>query len=95
MQYKFHWVGVFWIVISVAIVSSAAYFLSESSATVTSSQSLLGVCQIMIGTFFQACQFVSEEYLMRMPVPAPPLLLIGMEGFWGVLLCILVMFPVG
>jgi hypothetical protein len=36
-----------------------------------------------------------EEKLMKVDVPVPPLLLDGMQGLWGVVLSILVMFPVG
>ena len=111
-QYTFHWVGVAWIVISVAFISSAA--LSQSTASppiplalfneggggssgshVPISLAFMGVCHTIIGTFFQSCQYVSEERFMRRAVPAPPLLIIGMEGFWGTVLCIFVMFPAG
>ncbi len=109
IQYKFHWVGIFWIAISVTIASLAAFFLStslslsiegggggsESISNITTSQVLLGVCLVIIGAFLQACNFVSEELIMRMTVPDPPLLLIGMEGLWGVVLCIFIMFPAG
>ena len=30
---------------------------------------------------------------MAMDIPAPPLLLIGMEGFWGTVFCLLVVYP--
>lgn len=36
-----------------------------------------------------------EEKLMKLDAPVPPLLLIGIEGLWGVVLSIFVMFPVG
>ena len=49
----------------------------------------------MSGAFVQAVQFVFEEHVMTMDIPAPPLLLIGMEGLWGTLLSILVMYPLG
>ena len=93
-----------------AIISSASLVLSmsspplslysielgaSSSNNVTSSLALLGVCQTIIGTFLQSCQYVSEEHFMKRAIPAPPLLLIGMEGLWGTVLCIVVMFPVG
>ena len=110
-QYTFHWVGVAWIVISVAFISSAA--LSQSTASppiplalfneggggsssyVPISLALMGVCHTIIGTVFQSCQYVLEERFMRRAVPAPPWLIIGMEGFWGTVLCIFVMFPAG
>lgn len=111
-QYTFHWVGVAWIVVSVAFISSAALSQSTSSLPtiplallneggsssshhVPTSLALMGVCHTIIGTVFQSCQYVSEERFMRRAVPAPPLLIIGMEGFWGTVLCIFVMFPAG
>ena len=46
----------------------------------TTEESLMGVILMMAGAFVQALQFVFEEHVMTMDVPAPPLLLIGMEG---------------
>lgn len=66
-----------------------------ASGHVTSSQTLMGVCLLMAGAFVQAVQFVFEEHVMKMDIPAPPLLLIGMEGFWGTVLGIFVMYPIG
>jgi hypothetical protein len=48
---------------------------------------------MMAGAFVQALQFVFEEHVMKMDVPAPPLLLIGMEGFWGTVLSLVLMYP--
>ncbi|KAL3781545.1 hypothetical protein HJC23_000030 [Cyclotella cryptica] len=97
----FHWVGVFWNVTSVVIVGATALLASGgemeggSTGNVSSSETFLGVCLMMAGAFVQALQFVFEEHVMKMDVPAPPLLLIGMEGFWGTVLSILVMYPLG
>ena len=41
----------------------------------------------------QALQFVFEEKVMTMEIPAPPLLMIGMEGVWGTFLCVAVLYP--
>lgn len=85
----FHWVGVFWNVISVVIVGTTALLASGgeseggSTGNVSSSETLLGVCLMMAGAFVQALQFVFEEHVMKMDVPAPPLLLIGMEGIFS------------
>ena len=48
----------------------------------------------MAGAFVQALQFVFEEKVLNMDIPAPPLLLVGMEGFWGTLLCLVVVYPI-
>ncbi|KAL3823118.1 hypothetical protein ACHAXA_006448 [Cyclostephanos tholiformis] len=100
-QQKFHWVGVFWNVVSVLIVGGTALLASSSSSisgstgNVTASETLLGVMLMIAGAFVQAIQFVFEEKVMKMDVPVPPLLLIGMEGFWGVVVGIFVMYPIG
>jgi drug/metabolite transporter (DMT)-like permease len=94
-QHKFHWVGVFWNVTSVVIVGATALLAtSGSNGNVTSAQTFMGVCLLMAGAFVQSVQFVFEEHVMKMDVPAPPLLLIGMEGFWGTVLGIFVMYPI-
>lgn len=85
----FHWVGVFWNVVSVVIVGATAMIATaggggediEGNKTGhTTEESLMGVILMMAGAFVQALQFVFEEHVMTMDVPAPPLLLIGMEG---------------
>ena len=90
----------FWNVVSVVVVGATALLASSgdrdgSNSDVTSAQTFLGVCLMMAGAFVQAVQFVFEEHVMKMDVPAPPLLLIGMEGFWGTVLGIVVMYPIG
>jgi hypothetical protein len=102
---------VFWNVVSVLIVGGTALLASSSSSSgkteggggessgstgdVTASETLLGVMLMIAGAFVQAIQFVFEEKVMKMDVPVPPLLLIGMEGFWGVVVGIFVMYPIG
>jgi len=93
--HKFHWTGVFFNVISVVIVGATALLASSDSSKATPSETFLGVCLMMAGAFVQAVQFVFEEHAMKMDVPAPPLLLIGMEGLWGTVLGIFVMYPIG
>ncbi|KAL7532385.1 hypothetical protein ACHAXR_004596 [Thalassiosira sp. AJA248-18] len=96
--HKFHWLGVFWNVVSVVIVGATALLASSGGgedAKNDTANVFLGVCLMMAGAFVQALQFVFEEHVMKMDVPAPPLLLIGMEGFWGTVLGIFVMYPIG
>jgi len=56
-------------------------------------QPLWGVTLILSGAIVQAMRFVFEEKVMTIDIPPPPLLLIGMEGLWGSLLCLLVVYP--
>lgn len=101
--HKFHWVGVFWNVVSVFIVGATALLATSAGENEddegnpnasNSSQTFLGVSLLMAGAFVQAVQFVFEEHVMKMDVPAPPLLLIGMEGLWGTVLSVFVMYPI-
>lgn len=92
--YKFQWMGVFWNVVSVFLVGSTAILNSSDDEERDASEALLGVLLVMMGAFVQALQFVFEEKVMTMDESAvPPLLLIGMEGLWGSVLCLVVVYP--
>jgi hypothetical protein len=100
LLYKFHWVGVFWILVSVMIGGSSALLVSRMSGkitdgSITAIDTLAGVALVIAGVFLNALQVVIEEKLMGLDVPVPPLLLIGVQGLWGVVLSIVVMFPLG
>jgi drug/metabolite transporter (DMT)-like permease len=95
--YLYQWMGVFWNVIAVILVGSTAILNShtEQSHMQSPSEALLGVSLILVGAFVQALQFVFEEKVMNMEdASVPPLLLIGMEGIWGTLLCLTVVYPI-
>jgi len=92
---KFMWVGVFWNVISVLLVGATAMLAAADSPDQDSdSNPLAGVILICSGAFVQSLQFVFEEKVMTMDIPAPPLLLIGMEGLWGTLICLFILYPI-
>ena len=101
LLYNFHWVGVFWIVVSVLIGGSSALLVSRMSGNITedgsdtATDTLIGVALVIAGTVICSSMFVIMEKLMNLDVPVPPLLLIGMQGFWGVVLSIFVMFRLG
>jgi hypothetical protein len=101
--YTFQWIGVGWNVVAVALVGAAAIWNASDDNSLTSAtaaqysggQALLGILLVMAGAFVQALQFVFEEKVMTMDndAAAPPLLLIGMEGLWGTLFCLGVVYP--
>ncbi len=90
------WVGVFWNVVAIVLVGLTAMFSSSSddAAGKEGKDPVKGVMLILLGAFVQSLQYAFEEKVMSMDVSAPPLLLIGMEGFWGTLVCALVLYPV-
>eukprot|EP00956_Cyclotella_meneghiniana_P021329 scaffold38770_cov63-Cyclotella_meneghiniana.AAC.2 len=94
---KFHWVGVFWNMVSVVLVGVAAllagYGGDEGSKDVTTAETILGVGLTLLGTFAQALTYATEEHIMKVDDPAPPLLVTGMIGFWGTVLCVVIVFP--
>ena len=103
--FSFQWIGVFWNVVAVILVGGTA-ILNESelqqsdsggsgddNLEAQSGQALLGVLLVMAGAIVQAMQFVFEEKVMTMDIPSPPLLLIGMEGLWGTILCLGIVYP--
>lgn len=100
--HNFQWVGIFLNVISVFMVGSTAILAEGGSGDdseltddgESNSNALYGVCMVLLGAFVQALQYVFEEKVMAMDIPAPPLLLIGMEGFWGTVFCVLVAYPI-
>lgn len=92
----FQWLGVFWNVIAVFLVGATAILNSDSDeeTELNPGDALLGVTLVMLGAFVQALQFVFEEKVMTLDEAAvPPLLLIGMEGLWGTVLCLTVVYP--
>jgi multidrug transporter EmrE-like cation transporter len=92
--FMFQWIGVFFNVTAVIIVGGTAILNeSENDESASSGDALLGVSLVMAGAVVQAMQFVFEEKVMTMDIPSPPLLLIGMEGLWGTIFCVLVVYP--
>jgi hypothetical protein len=55
---------------------------------------MVGVILILLGAFVQSLQYAFEEKVMTMEIPAPPMLLIGMEGLWGTVLCLFILYPI-
>merc|ERR1719424_21571 len=54
---------------------------------------LVGIGLTMMGTFMQSLQYAYEEKVMSGDNPAPPWLLIGMEGIFGSLLILTIVYP--
>ncbi|GMH80533.1 hypothetical protein TrST_g2950 [Triparma strigata] len=92
----FMWVGVWWNVVSIILVGATVILSATPDDGEGGKQKdpLRGVLLILAGAFVQSLQYAFEEKVMSMEVSAPPLLLIGMEGFWGTVVCAFVLYPV-
>jgi len=99
------WVGVFTISLAVALVGMSSMLNEPSDASTSADEGeggtdvggadgeLFGVMLTIAGTFMQSLQYVYEEKVMSGDNPAPPWLLIGMEGLFGSVLCVMVVYP--
>ena len=91
---KFMWVGVWWNIVSIVLVGMVAVLTADDANGTNGSNAARGVTLILCGAFVQSLQYAFEEKVMSADIAAPPLLLIGMEGFWGTVLCIFVVYPI-
>jgi hypothetical protein len=88
---SFQWAGVGLITVSIVLVGLSA---NSGADDASKSNPLLGVALILLGALIQALQYAFEEKVMSAEVGVPPLLVIGMEGVWGTLICTVVVYPV-
>jgi hypothetical protein len=98
--YNFQWVGVLWNVVSIVLVGATAALSPPDDSTEdgvdTNSNAglaILGVVLILLGALVQSMQYAFEERVMTMDASAPPLFLIGMEGLWGSIICLFILYP--
>lgn len=68
--------------LGVAIVGLVSIMASNKSVDAGATTSLLGIFLLLGAQCFTGGQFVSEEKLLS-GSQADPLLVVGMEGFWG------------
>jgi len=82
------WVGVCINAASVGLVSGSALFDPH-----VGTNPLLGIALVIGGAILNATQFVLEEKVMG-DDDTPPLVVVGLEGFWGTVLMNAIMFPI-
>lgn len=85
------WAGVAINTLAMVMVAAPS-FLAPATETEDSRDPRLGILFLLISCFIQGSQYVFEERMMSVD-GAPPLIVVGMEGFWGTLLMILVIHP--
>jgi drug/metabolite transporter (DMT)-like permease len=88
-QYLHHWVSMIMIMIGLAAVGYIGVTFTKGEDTQKTDQtptSTLGVVLIIIAMCFSGVHFIVQERILR-GYYIDPLLLIGLEGSWGALLC--------
>jgi len=98
------WVGVATIMVAVVLVGLSSMIGDAPAApeggdddappAESGSTAALGLLLTLTGTFLQSLQYAYEEKVMSGDNPAPPWLLIGMEGVFGSVLTVLVVYPI-
>ena len=85
----------FWIVVSVFIGGFTSLLVSQRYDDVAATNTMVGVFLVIAGAILISVQWVGQEKVLKMDVPIPPLFLIGMQGFWGIIFSTLVIFFIG
>jgi drug/metabolite transporter (DMT)-like permease len=91
LKQKFHgynWLGVFLNFLAILIVGGSAFFDPTAGSDVPK-----GIAILLLGCAIMASQLVLEEKVMSGD-NTPPLIVVGMEGLWGTLIMLLIMFPI-
>jgi len=91
------WAGVIIIALAVCLVGASPMIDDKeddaSEGGGGDDQLAFGLALTIGGTFMQSLQYVYEEKMMSGDTKAPPWLLIGMEGFFGTILSVCVVYP--
>jgi drug/metabolite transporter (DMT)-like permease len=81
--FRHHYASMGIIVVAIGMVGVAGLF-EDSDSSSTASEKMLGIVSILLAQIIMAAQIVSEEYLMT-KMHCSPVLVVGMEGLWGLL----------
>merc|ERR1719424_718147 len=88
-QHKYHLAGVAFVAIGITLVSlstfiNPAHAAIGSATSVSTSTKLFGIGLCLLAQIFQASMLVYEEKIMG-KYTVPPLLVVGMEGTFGII----------
>jgi len=98
-MYLYRWVGVCVVVVALCVVAISSLmtpcktpklFFSSSSEEVSTTEEVTGIILVVAAQVVQASQIVIEEHLMA-GVNLHPILIVGLEGLWGGLVCSVVL----
>lgn len=87
----YHWAGITITICAVTMVGTASVKSSSGQEGTSSGLQVLGIILIICGQMVQASQIVVEEVLLGGDFAVPALVIVGMEGFWGVLWMMVIM----
>lgn len=80
-------------VIAIAMITVASTSLFDTATPSPGSKDpRIGILLVLLGCIAQGVQYVYEEKVMAVD-NVPPLVVIGMEGIWGTLLTLILVYP--
>lgn len=88
--YAFNWLGIGVVIMALVMVGVAC--VESQSGGASQRDQIVGIMLIVGAQLIQATQIVVEEFLLK-NVKAPPLLIVGTEGMWGLLVTTLIVLP--
>eukprot|EP00397_Hematodinium_sp_SG-2012_P017606 GEMP01018012.1.p1 GENE.GEMP01018012.1~~GEMP01018012.1.p1 ORF type:complete len:402 (+),score=61.52 GEMP01018012.1:150-1355(+) len=94
-----NWIGLAVSCVALAIVGISSVWSRTAKAAQGGHvaplwEQLLGIAVIIAGQTICASQYVVEEYLLKPPNTAQPLVLVGLEGIWGILVMMAIVLPI-
>jgi drug/metabolite transporter (DMT)-like permease len=91
--WAYNWVGIGFVLTGLIMVAVACLNGNSTNTHSSTGQELLGILLVVGAQVIQASQIVIEEFLLK-NVKAEPSLIVGLEGFWGSIVCSLLLIPV-
>ncbi|RLN68824.1 hypothetical protein BBJ29_006521 [Phytophthora kernoviae] len=92
---SYMWIGIGLNMLAALMVGATSLADADSQDNNSGNQHpAFGVFMVVLSCAIQAVQYVFEEKLMDEGDSAPPLVVVGMEGVWGLLLTSFVVYPI-
>jgi len=88
-----NWIGLCICVFALIPVGISHILSNRTPGRVGSAEIALGLGLVLAAQLIRGSQFVIEEYLLKPPHTLSPLVMIGVEGFWGTLLLVSFILP--
>ncbi|RHY21246.1 hypothetical protein DYB25_006149 [Aphanomyces astaci] len=91
---RYMWIGIGMNTLAALMVGFSSFQDTEEQLNNNENPGL-GIIMIVLSCFVQSAQYVFEEKLMGDGIDtAPPLIVVGMEGLWGLLMSLIVVYPI-
>lgn len=88
------WIGIALNMLAALMVGTTSLADSDEQVNNAEAHPGFGIIMILLSCAVQAVQYVFEEKLMDEGDSAPPLVVVGMEGVWGLILTSVVVYPI-